>query len=121
MQLLYGYIRRLINIFRTIVQNISNCWVHDCFYRRLASFTIYNVSQKCYIPDIFKIMEKYGLTEHFDNYVKSNAFTSKIRWKHGINWAQDFYRGRRPCSSIERKDFGQLHLEVTLRYRSKFH
>ena len=38
-----------------------------------------------------------------------------------INWAQDFYRGRRPCSSIERKDFGQLHLEVTLRFRSKFH
>ena len=38
-----------------------------------------------------------------------------------INSAQDFYRGRRPCSSIERKDFGQLHLEVTLRYRSKFH
>ena len=29
-----------------------------------------------------------------------------------INWAQDFYRGRRPCSSIERKYFGQLHVEV---------
>ena len=29
-----------------------------------------------------------------------------------INWAQDFYKGRRPCSSIERKYFGQLHVEV---------
>ena len=28
-----------------------------------------------------------------------------------INWVQDFYRSPRPCSSIERKYFGQLHVE----------
>ena len=40
------------------------------------------MSQKGYIPDIFKIMEKYDLTEYFNNYVKTNTFPSKIRWKH---------------------------------------
>ena len=36
-----------------------------------------------------------------------------------INWAQDFYRGRRPCSSIERKYFGQLHVEVPFKVSLK--
>ena len=38
-----------------------------------------------------------------------------------INWAQDFYRGRRPCSSIERKYFGQLHVEVPFKVSLKSH
>ena len=46
--------RKLI-LLRQFCRNISNCWVHDCFYRRLASFTINNVSQKGYIPDILKL------------------------------------------------------------------
>ena len=37
---------------------------------------------------------------------------SSIRRGGAINWAQIFYRGRRPCSSIERKYFRQLHVEV---------
>ena len=57
---------RKLTLFGQFCRNISNYWVHDCFYRRLASFTINNVSQKGYIPDIFKIMEKYGLTVHFN-------------------------------------------------------
>ena len=40
------------------------------------------MSQKGHIPDIFKIMKKYDLTEHFNNFVKTNTFPSKIRWKH---------------------------------------
>ena len=65
---------RKLTIFGQFCRNISNCWVHECFCRRLASFTINSVSQKGYFPDNFKIMEKYGLTEHFDNYVRSNTF-----------------------------------------------
>ena len=38
-----------------------------------------------------------------------------------INWAQDFYRGQRPCSSIERKYFGQLHVEVPFKVSLKSH
>ena len=38
-----------------------------------------------------------------------------------INWAQDFYRGRRPCSSIERKYFWQLHVEVPFKVSLKSH
>ena len=38
-----------------------------------------------------------------------------------INWVQDFYRGRRPCSSIERKYFGQLHVEVPFKVSLKSH
>ena len=37
---------RKLTLFGQFSRNISNCWVHDCFYRRLASFTINNVSQK---------------------------------------------------------------------------
>ena len=73
---------RNLTLFGQVCRDISNCWVHGCFYRRLASFTINNVSQNGYILDIFKIMEKYGLTEHFDNYVRTNTFPSEIRWKH---------------------------------------
>ena len=38
-----------------------------------------------------------------------------------INWVQDFYRGQRPCSSIERKYFGQLHVEVPFKVSLKSH
>ena len=46
---------------------------------------------------------------------------SSIRRVGAINWAEDFYRGRRPCSSIERKYFEQLHVEVPFKVSLKAH
>ena len=107
---------RKLTLFGQFCRNISNCWVHDCFYRRLASFTINNASQKGYIPDIFKIMEKYGLTVHFNIYEKTNTFPSKIRSKHLVKHRiheRDLSSWKTRLSAPEFDRFRLLHTEYS--------
>ena len=43
-----------------------------------------------------------------------SAIAHQFGEENAINWAHDFYRFQRPCSSIERKYFWQLPVEVPL-------
>ena len=50
-----------------------------------------------------------------------SANANQFSAEHAINSAQDFYRVQRPCSSIERKYFGQLPVEVLFKVSLKSH
>ena len=50
-----------------------------------------------------------------------SANAHQLSADNAINSAQDFYRVQRPCSSIQRKYFGQLPVEVPFKVSLKAH
>ena len=49
----------------------------ECFYRFLASFLVNEESQTGYIPDIYRVMRKYGLSEYFKSTLDSRYYLLK--------------------------------------------
>ncbi|MES9880824.1 MAG: reverse transcriptase family protein [Sedimenticola sp.] len=65
--------------------------IKDIFSVRLVSFVTGQRGQRGFMPDIFRILEKYSLLEYVNNYVSTGRFVSKYTWKSIVNKAVNVY------------------------------
>ena len=55
------------------------------FNLRLIRFFNYDKQTRGFVPEIYKLLSKYGLTFVLSMYVRSGAFPSVVRWKTLLN------------------------------------
>lgn len=56
-------------------------WLRFVFLNRLTSFSMKGDNQLGFIPDISKLLYKYGLSHVLEFYKSDNVFPSKFSWK----------------------------------------
>ena len=57
----------------------------NVFNLRLIRFFNYDKQTRGFVPEIYKLLSKYGLTFVLSMYVRSGAFPSVVRWKTFLN------------------------------------
>ena len=76
--------RKLLLFGQLCILN-TNYRTKQMFVRRLYAYIDNPGNSKGFIPDIVRILHKYGLYSYFEHYLQSATFPSKYAWKTKIN------------------------------------
>ncbi|MES9994111.1 MAG: reverse transcriptase family protein [Candidatus Thiodiazotropha sp.] len=72
---------RKLNLFGQLCRNDTQCWITPLFRSRLKSYFENKYDQKGFLPDIIKLLEKYGLIQYIEVFRTENVFPGKFAWK----------------------------------------
>ena len=77
--------KRKLMFFQKLTMLSYQSTVKQIFLKRLYTFVYKPKGQLGFIPDVYRLFSKYGLSDFFTDYVKHYTFPTKVAWKRIVN------------------------------------
>ncbi len=78
--------KKLLLFGQLCLLNPDTC-IKRIFSVRVMGFAADSRKQRGFIPDIFRLLEKYSLLDYVNSYITSGNFVSMYTWKYTLNRA----------------------------------